>query len=161
MGIPSDVAEFSALLCRRRRRPASSMCPMSRVINLLTKLQHSLVQNVHKMNCFFSIWRTSSFWCRDRANPYVNLPLSLQTRLRSTAREALGVLEHQVLRSLDNLVTPPGVLKPQENLAVWACLWQLMLMYRDLMGVFTAKMARLDGSRKNAHSDFTSAAMLG
>ncbi len=94
------------------------------------------------MNCFFRIWRMSSFWCRDPANHIVTLPLSVQARLRKIAREALKLLEYKVLKSLDDCLGQHSQPQPQERMAIWACLWQLILMYRDLMGAFKSQIVR-------------------
>ncbi|UNI14947.1 hypothetical protein JDV02_001524 [Purpureocillium takamizusanense] len=115
--------------------------------------KHDLVDNVHKMNCFFRIWRMPSFWCRDPANHIVTLPLSVQARLRKIAREALKLLEYKVLKSLDDCLGQHSQPQPQERMAIWACLWQLILMYRDLMGAFKAQIARAgpNGGVYHAH----------
>ncbi|OAQ81894.1 hypothetical protein PCL_07144 [Purpureocillium lilacinum] len=115
--------------------------------------KHDLVDNVHKMNCFFRIWRMSSFWCRDPANHIVTLPLSVQARLRKIAREALKLLEYKVLKSLDDCLGQHSQPQPQERMAIWACLWQLILMYRDLMGAFKSQIVRAgpNGDVYHAH----------
>jgi len=84
----------------------------------------------------------SSFWCRDPANHIVTLPLSVQARLRKIAREALKLLEYKVLKSLDDCLGQHSQPQPQERMAIWACLWQLILMYRDLMGAFKSQIVR-------------------
>ncbi|KYK58617.1 hypothetical protein DCS_05634 [Drechmeria coniospora] len=103
--------------------------------------QHSLVENVHKMNCFFRIWTMSSFWCRDPANHVVSLPLSVQARLRSIAREALKLLEYKVMKTLDDFLDQQTQPKPPEKVAIWASLWQLILMYRQLLAAFQAQVS--------------------
>ncbi|POR31777.1 Uncharacterized protein TPAR_08018 [Tolypocladium paradoxum] len=104
--------------------------------------KHGLVENVHKMSCFFRIWRMSSFWCRDPANHIVNLPLSVQARLRNIAREALKLFEYKVLKGLDECLGQHAQPQPQERMAIWASLWQLILMYRDLLTAFKAQITR-------------------
>ncbi|KAF4512444.1 hypothetical protein G6O67_001583 [Ophiocordyceps sinensis] len=106
--------------------------------------KHDLVENVHKMSCFFRIWRMSSFSCRDPTNRIANLPLSVQARLRKIAREALKSLEYRVLKSLDECLGQHAQPQPAEKMAVWTCLWQLILMYRDLLTACKAKITRLD-----------------
>ncbi|KJZ73575.1 hypothetical protein HIM_07131 [Hirsutella minnesotensis 3608] len=105
--------------------------------------KHDLVENVHKMNCFFKIWKRSSFWCRDPANNVAVLPLSVQARLRNIAREALKSLEYKVLKSLDECLGQHAQPHSPERMAVWACLWQLILIYRDLLAAYKTKIARL------------------
>lgn len=94
--------------------------------------KHSLVSKVHQMGCFFRIWRTPFFYCRDPKNKLAPLPLSAQARLRSIARSALHGIEHDVLKKLDDCLTQTGAPKDDDRMAIWACMWQLMLMYRDL-----------------------------
>ncbi|PHH59082.1 hypothetical protein CDD82_2565 [Ophiocordyceps australis] len=82
--------------------------------------KHTLVQNVHKLNCFFRIWSTSSFWCRDPANKITKLPLSVQARLRKIAREALKYLEFELLKSLDDCLSQHAQPQSQDKIALWA-----------------------------------------
>lgn len=132
-------AEGGRALPKIRIRMAFS----SRLAAGLTADQHNLVQNVFKMSCFFMIWRMPSFWCRDPTNRIANLPLSVQARLRNIAREALKSLEYKVLKSLDECLGQHSQPRPDEKMAVWASLWQLILMYRDLLTACKAKVARL------------------
>lgn len=98
------------------------------------------------MNCFFKIWSTRSFWCRDPANKLVNLPLSVQAELRHIARKALESLEHDVLKQLDDCLAQQGPLRPQEKMAIWASMWQLILMYRDLLAALKVHISRIQGA---------------
>lgn len=86
------------------------------------------------MTCFFKILKTRSFWCRDPKNRIVSLPISAQAQLRNIARSALNGIEHDVLKKLDDCLTQHGAPKAEERMAIWACLWQLMLMYREVVG---------------------------
>lgn len=95
------------------------------------------------MNCFFRIWRTHSFSCLDPSNKLVTLPLSVQAEVRHIARKALESLEHDVFKQLDECVAHQGPPKTQEKLAIWASMWQLMLMYRDLLNAFKADISRM------------------
>lgn len=96
---------------------------------------------VHKMNCFFKIWKTSSFSCRDPSNKLVNLPPTVQAELRLIAHKALESLEYDVFKMLDDCCSQTGI-KSQERPAVWACMWQLMLMYRELLEAFKPVITR-------------------
>jgi hypothetical protein len=69
------------------------------------------------------------------------LPLSIQAQLRNIARSALNLLEYDVLKELDELLSPQGSLKAQEKGPVWASLWQAILIYRDLIVAFRAYLA--------------------
>ena len=84
------------------------------------------------MSCFFRIWRMGSFWCRDPSGNIAQLPLSVQAQLRSFSRKALDSCEHDVMKLLDDCLSQHGSPKTEERLAIWASLWQLLLMYRDL-----------------------------
>lgn len=113
-------------------------------------VQHSLVSKVHQMSCFFRIWKTPYFYCRDPKNKITSLPLSAQARLRSIARSALHGLEHDVLKKLDDCLTQAGAPRDDERVAIWACLWQLMLMYRDLASANKGFIAQ--GTSYGAHA---------
>lgn len=106
-------------------------------------MKHNLVTNVHKLNCFFRILKTDAFWCRDPSNKFVSLPLSVQARLRNIARQAARSVEHDVLKELDEILAQQGSLKTDECLAVWASLWQMMLIYREILATFKKHMSRL------------------
>jgi hypothetical protein len=101
------------------------------------------------MNCFFRLWRKSLFWCRDPANNIVKLPLSVQAQLRNIARKALYSLEHDVLKELDECLTQQGPPKPEERIAIWASMWQLLLMYRDLILAFHGYLGHLKNTTKD------------
>jgi hypothetical protein len=105
--------------------------------------KHNLAVKVHKMNCFFRLWQTSGFWCRDPSNKIVKLPVSVQAQLRKIAYRALYSLEHDVLKELDECLTQQGPPKLEERLAIWASMWQLLLMYRDLIIAFHGHLANL------------------
>ncbi|CAG9938328.1 unnamed protein product [Clonostachys rosea f. rosea IK726] len=103
---------------------------------------HGLVTRVNKMACFFRIWKSSSFLCRDPSGKIANLPLSVQAELRTIARNALHRIEHDILKDLDECLTPSRSPKPDDKLALWAALWQLLFMYRELTWSVTTMMAR-------------------
>lgn len=96
------------------------------------------------MNCFFRIWRTESFCCRDPTKKLVNLPLSVQADLRRIARKSVESSEQDVLKELDICLARQGPPKLEERIAVWASMWQLILMYRDLMVAFKTYLNRLE-----------------
>lgn len=76
-----------------------------------------------------------------------NLPLSVQARLRSIARGALKSYEYKVLKALDECLGQHSQPKPSERMAIWASLWQLILMYRDLLKAFVAKRGSTPASQ--------------
>lgn len=98
------------------------------------------------MNCFFRIWKTPEFWYADQFNNPASLPLSLQARLRKIAFTALKSVEHDVLKELDDCIAQQG-LKTQERLATWASMWQLIMMYRELMIAFPDYLAKLEAEQ--------------
>ncbi|KAF7545139.1 hypothetical protein G7Z17_g9397 [Cylindrodendrum hubeiense] len=66
-----------------------------------------------------------------------------RAEVRHIARKALESLEHDVFKQLDDCVAQQGPPKTQEKLAIWASMWQLMLMYRDLLNAFKADISRM------------------
>jgi hypothetical protein len=105
--------------------------------------KHGLLSKVHRMNCFFRLWKTSSFWCRDPSNNIVKLPPSVQAQLRNIAFKALDSIEHDVLKDLDECLTQQGPPKPDEKVAIWASMWQLILIYRDLIVAYHSHLGQL------------------
>lgn len=96
------------------------------------------------MACFFRIWKTPSFWCRDPSGKTAALPISVQAQLRTIVQRGIHSIEHDILKELDSLITPPHQPKPDDKLALWACLWQLMIIYRDLTAASKVWLARND-----------------
>ena len=105
--------------------------------------QYNLVNKVHQMNCFFRIWKTSTFWCRDPSNKFVPLPLSVQAQLRNIARKTVKRIEMDVLKELDECLTQQKGPKPEERVGIWASMWQLIFMYRELLSAFHAYAERI------------------
>lgn len=88
------------------------------------------------MSCYFRILKAPTLWCQDPSGKVSSLPASVQAQLRSIARLLIRGIERNVFKALDNLTTPTSQPKPEERLALWACLWQLILMYRELTAAF-------------------------
>lgn len=109
------------------------------------------------MNCFFRIWKTPSFCCRDPSKNIANLPVSVQAQLRSIARKALDLLEHDVLKMLDDCLSQQGSPKSEERVAIWVCMWQLMLMYRELLIAYKMHLGQMmqDPSSPDEFSKFS------
>ncbi|KAG5987796.1 hypothetical protein E4U43_004935, partial [Claviceps pusilla] len=78
-----------------------------------------LVRTVHKMNCFFRIWKMPYFMCIDPSKKLVPLPISVQAQLRRFARKALDRLEHDVFKMLDDCLGQQGSPKAEERVAFW------------------------------------------
>ncbi|KAF4981127.1 hypothetical protein FZEAL_2997 [Fusarium zealandicum] len=94
--------------------------------------KHDLVSKVHRMNCFFKIWKAPAFTCSS-SNKVSHVPFTVQAQLRHVAWKALVSHELDVLKLLEDCLAQQEPLKPHERMAVWASLWQLILMYRDLV----------------------------
>ncbi|KAL6886539.1 hypothetical protein HDV57DRAFT_392431 [Trichoderma longibrachiatum] len=112
--------------------------------------KYDLVNKVHRMNCFFRIWKARSFWCLDPTNKLTTLPLSVQAQLRNIARRAIYSLEHDILKEMDECIAQQGPPKAQERIAIWASMWQLILMYRELMQGFKTHIGRLATSKSES-----------
>lgn len=91
------------------------------------------MSKVHTMNCFFRIWKAPRFTCCSSSNKFSQVPFTVQAELRRIAWNALVSHEHDILKLLEDVLAQQDSLKPQEKMAVWASLWQLILMYRDLV----------------------------
>ncbi|KAK2596188.1 hypothetical protein QQS21_006393 [Conoideocrella luteorostrata] len=111
----------------------------------LKKLPKSdLVKSVHKMNCFFRIWKMPSFLCIDPSKNLVPLPISVQAQLRNIAIKALDRLEHDVFKMLDDCLSQQGSPKADERVAIWASMWQLMLMYREILMGYKCHLGHIE-----------------
>lgn len=98
------------------------------------------------MACFFRIWKTPSFWCRDPSGKVVALPISVQAQLRTIVYRGIHSMEYDILKELDMLVTSSNQPKvtTDQKLGLWACLWQLILTYRDLTATSKTWLASSD-----------------
>lgn len=112
--------------------------------------QHDLVNKVHRMNCFFRIWKARSFWCLDPTNKLTTLPLSVQAQLRNIARRAIYSLEHDILKEMDECIAQQLPTKNQDRIAIWASMWLLILMYRELLQGFKTHIGRLASSKSES-----------
>lgn len=96
------------------------------------------------MSCFFTIWKTSQFSCRDPSNKITTLPLSIQAQIRSIAFKALKSLELDILKLLDDMLAQQGTMQAQERLPLWTALWQFILIYRELVLSFRRYLTDLE-----------------
>ncbi|KAL6818612.1 hypothetical protein GGI42DRAFT_359658 [Trichoderma sp. SZMC 28013] len=112
--------------------------------------KHDLVNKVHRMNCFFRIWKARSFWCLDPTNKLTTLPLSVQAQLRNIARRAIYSLEHDILKEMDECIAQQLPTKNQDRIAIWASMWLLILMYRELLQGFKTHIGRLASSKSES-----------
>lgn len=90
------------------------------------------MKKTHELACFFRIWKTSTFWCEDPKRRMAALPLSVQAQIRHIARKAISRRERDIFSILDSLSSPSSQPKAEERMALWACLWQLIWVYRDI-----------------------------
>lgn len=86
-----------------------------------------LVRRVLEMQCWFRIWRYPSLYLRFQGRQATG-------QTNETAIKALIACEDKILRDLDEL---HAKLTREEELPVWACLWQMILTYRDLIGIYS------------------------
>ncbi|KAM5369891.1 hypothetical protein ACJZ2D_008792 [Fusarium nematophilum] len=111
--------------------------------------KHELVTKVHRMNCFFRIWKAPRFTCCSSPNKVSHAPPTVQAELRYIAWKALVSLEHDVLKLLEDCLAQQDPLKPHERMAVWASLWQLILIYRDLVIAHDSFFSRNPGAKRD------------
>lgn len=76
--------------------------------------------------------------------------MSVQAQLRNIARRAIYSLEHDILKEMDDTIAQQGIPQPQERIAIWASMWQLILMYRDILQGFKAHIGRLATSKSES-----------
>ncbi|OBR15743.1 hypothetical protein CH63R_00923 [Colletotrichum higginsianum IMI 349063] len=92
-----------------------------------------LLDNVHKMKIMYKICCEEDFnFVRENTRTVEPLPLPAKAEFRTIARKALESFENNVLRALDKYLSPKKI-PEHETPAVWAALWQLLFIYRDLL----------------------------
>lgn len=103
----------------------------------------NLVRKVCEMRCWYLIWQTSKLYmCTNGGIPYANgyansysqLPPTVILELREKATEALIACEKEILLELDEL-SPDGARLIE--LPLWACIWQMILIYRQLVSGYS------------------------
>lgn len=92
-----------------------------------------LLNNVHTMKVMYRICCADDlYFVRENSSSLELLPLPAKAELRSIARMALESTERKVLEALDKCLASKKV--PEDEMpAIWAALWQLMFLYRDLL----------------------------
>ncbi|KAK1513158.1 hypothetical protein CTAM01_00554 [Colletotrichum tamarilloi] len=89
---------------------------------------------VHSMKCMYKICCQDDFiFIREDTGAVERLPLPAKAELRVIARMALEAAERDTLNALDNLKAAATRVPEQDLPALWATLWQLMFIYRDLL----------------------------
>lgn len=96
-------------------------------------MQLSLLEKVHVFKSAYKICRAQTlFFVQPNGKGVEELPLPAQAELRGVARAALESSERDILSELDRYLKAPKI-SDQDRPAVWAALWQLMCVYRDLL----------------------------
>ncbi|KXH51419.1 hypothetical protein CSIM01_08205 [Colletotrichum simmondsii] len=96
--------------------------------------QMELLDKVHTMKCMYKICCQDDFvFIRDDNGAVKYLPLPAKAELRAIARMALETAERDILKALDKLKAAATKVPEQDLPALWATLWQLMFIYRDLL----------------------------
>ncbi|ETS87682.1 hypothetical protein PFICI_01510 [Pestalotiopsis fici W106-1] len=97
-----------------------------------------LLNKIHEMRCLYKIWSQKEFvYQYESGGPMHVLGKLLQTGLRNLAKFELRRLEQDVFALLEkSLVNPKqkDALQDDDQMAVWAAVLQLILMYYDLFG---------------------------
>ncbi|KAH8158917.1 hypothetical protein CIB48_g9322 [Xylaria polymorpha] len=98
-------------------------------------LPHSdLLEKVHKLRCLYKVWSQSSFVCR-RESDLEPLPYEIHRVLKAMAAKLMKGIESDVLSEL--AVRRPK--SPADRLPLWACMMQVVLLYRDLMSIVSSQ----------------------
>ncbi|KAK1729271.1 uncharacterized protein BDZ83DRAFT_568534 [Colletotrichum acutatum] len=96
--------------------------------------QMDLLDKVHTMKCMYKICCQDDFiFIREDTGAVKRLPLPAKAELRGIARMALETAERDILMVLDKLKAASAKVPEQDLPALWATLWQLMFIYRDLL----------------------------
>lgn len=70
--------------------------------------------------------------------------MSIHREIKSIARSMMSSVERDILSGIDRLLKSP--MQKYERLPVWACMLQLILTYRDLIGIVESEQASLTAS---------------
>lgn len=103
----------------------------------------NLVRKVCELRCWYLIWQTSKLYtcahggvpcANGHTHSYSQLQPKVIWELRKIATEALVACEKEVLLELDEL-SPDGARLIE--LPLWACIWQMVLIYRQLVSGYS------------------------
>lgn len=106
----------------------------------------NLVRKICEMRCWYLIWQTSKLYAYTqgdasgldaRKDKYSRLPPTTLWELRKITAEALIACEKEILLELDELSDGARLIE----LPLWACMWQMILIYRQLVAGYS-KLAR-------------------
>lgn len=102
-----------------------------------------LVRKTCEMRCWYRIWQTSALYSCSHGGgstssslnePHTELPVAALWELRKLATNALIACENQILLDLDEL--SPSM-APLIELSHWACIWEMILIYRQLVAGYS------------------------
>ncbi|KAJ0166990.1 hypothetical protein CTA2_4880 [Colletotrichum tanaceti] len=129
IAFPEDKDTFEGLI-EQFIKDYSAPC---RSVGSPKRPQMGLLDNVHKMKVMYKICCEEDFsFVRENTRTVEPLPLPAKAEFRTIARKALESFEDNALRALDKYLTPKKI-PDHETPAVWAALWQLLFIYRDLL----------------------------
>ncbi|KAG8169327.1 hypothetical protein KVR01_000072 [Diaporthe batatas] len=103
----------------------------------------NLVRKICEMRCWYLIWQTSKLYAcahggapnsDGRSDKHSRLPPTALWELRKITTEALIAYEKEILLELDEL--SPDAARLIE-LPLWACMWQMILIYRQLVAGYS------------------------
>ncbi|KAI3542667.1 hypothetical protein CABS03_00951 [Colletotrichum abscissum] len=103
--------------------------------NTAQRPKTELLQKVHTLNAMCRIYRSPElYFIRSGEIRLSELPLPAQAEIRGIARSVIESSERDILADLDRYLKPTkSKMDNHERPAVWAALWQLMFIYRDLL----------------------------
>ncbi|KAL1883163.1 hypothetical protein Daus18300_000221 [Diaporthe australafricana] len=102
-----------------------------------------LVRKTCEMRCWYRIWQTSILYscaheegstASSRNEAHTELPAAALRELKKLATNALIACEKEILLELDEL--SPSM-APLIELSHWACIWQVILIYRQLVAGYS------------------------
>lgn len=102
-----------------------------------------LVRKICEMRCWYMIWQTSKLYAHahggasnasGHANSCFELPRMALWELKKMASNALIACEKEILLELDELSPNDARLI---ELPLWACIWQMVLIYRQLVAGYS------------------------
>lgn len=103
----------------------------------------NLVRKICEMRCWYLIWQTSKLYAYthgsaldpdERSGKRPRLPPMLLWELKKITADGLVACEKEILLELDEL-SPDGARLIE--LPLWACMWQMILIYRQLVAGYS------------------------
>lgn len=107
------------------------------------------MRKVHQMAGFFHVWNKPALWCHF---PSLDTAINSQyitSRLSVVAFKRLCALEEDILQDIGKLVMHPFRRRSQEKMELWVSLWQLILLYREVMLTTESMLTSMDLSSRD------------